>query len=56
MTDFFFLKMDCVGDADWNAMGDGLEGMLGVRDVLDVHDDGEEDEDGGRSGNGGRAN
>ena len=26
-TDFFFLKMDCVGDAELNAMGDGLEGI-----------------------------
>ena len=32
--------MDCVGDADWNAMGDGREGMVGVRDVLDGPGDG----------------
>ena len=40
----FFLNIDDVGDADENAMGDGLEGMMGVRDVLgvlDVRDDGE---------------
>lgn len=30
--DFFFLKMDWVGDAGLRAMGDGREGMA---DVLD---------------------
>ena len=28
--DFFFLNIDDVGDADENAMGDGLEGMTGA--------------------------
>ena len=33
----FFLKMDCVGDAELNAMGDGLEGILSVLgDSVDV--------------------
>ena len=31
-TDFFFLKMDWVGDAELKAMGDGREGMASVLD------------------------